>query len=158
MRDGLVATARRHDARLRVAAAPSGLQDTAGQASALQSLSTGRPACYVVNPINPTNLIRALAHVPEGTPIVNIDSVIGKEPAEAVGVEVTTYIGTDNAAGGELGADAMAAPVDRGARVVVITGIPGDIGSGARAQGFRQDCRSSGPWSWWALNPPDVRV
>jgi ABC-type sugar transport system substrate-binding protein len=141
MREGLVATARRHDARLDVAAAPTGLQDTAGQASALQSLSASRPACYVVNPINPTNLIRALAHVPEGTPIVNIDSVVGKQPADAVGVEITSYIGTDNEAGGELGADAMAALVDRGARVAVITGIPGDIGSGARAQGFSRGTR-----------------
>jgi len=38
MRDGLVATARRNDTPLEVAAAPTGLQDTAGQASALESL------------------------------------------------------------------------------------------------------------------------
>src|SRR5215218_4076268 len=52
MRDGLVATARRDHARLRVAAAPTGLQDTAGQASELESLAADDPRCYVVNPIN----------------------------------------------------------------------------------------------------------
>jgi ABC-type sugar transport system substrate-binding protein len=138
MRDGLVATARRDDARLRVAAAPTGLQDTAGQAAELESLAAGDPGCYVVNPINPTNLVGALARVAEDVPIVNVDSVIGEEAAKAVGVEITTYIGTDNRAGGRLGADAMAALVDRGARVAVITGIPGDIGSGLRAEGFAQ--------------------
>jgi ABC-type sugar transport system substrate-binding protein len=138
MRDGLVATARRDDARLRISAAPSGLQDTAGQASELESLAADDPSCYVVNPINQTNLVGALARVAEDTPIVDVDSVIGEQAAKAVGVEITTYIGTDNRAGGSLGADAMAALVDRGARVAVITGIPGDVGSGLRADGFEQ--------------------
>jgi ABC-type sugar transport system substrate-binding protein len=136
MHAGLVATARRDDARLRVSAAPSGLQDTAGQASGLESLAADDPACYVVNPINPTNLVAALARVPDDTPIVNVDSVIGADAAKALGVKVTTYIGTDNRAGGRLGANAMAALVGHGANVAVITGIPGDVGSGLRAEGF----------------------
>ncbi len=138
MRDGLVATARRENARLEVAAAATGLQDTAGQAAELESLAGDDPRCYVVNPINQTNLIGALARVAEDTPIVNVDSVIGTDAATALGVEITTYVGTDNGAGGRLGADAMAALVDRGARVAVITGIPGDVGSGLRADGFKQ--------------------
>jgi ribose transport system substrate-binding protein len=141
MRDGLVATARRHDARLRVAAAPAGFQDTAGQASELESVAADRPACYVVNPINPTNLIQALARVPAKAPIVNVDSVVGRAPAEAVGVKITTYVGTDSVAAGRRGADAMAALVDRGARVALITGIPGDVGSARRAEGFKQGAR-----------------
>ena len=141
MRDGLVATARRHDARLRVAAAPAGLQDTAGQASELASVAVDHPACYVVNPINQTNLIQALARIPETAPIVNVDSIVGQAPAEAVGVKITSYVGTDNVAAGERGADAMAALVDRGARVAVITGIPGDTGSGLRTEGFMLGAR-----------------
>jgi ribose transport system substrate-binding protein len=141
MRDGLVATARRDAARLRVAAAAPGLQDTAGQASALESLTADHPACYVVNPINQTNLVPALSGIPGDTPIVNVDSFIAKQAAKAVGVEITTYIGTDNRAGGRLGADAMAALVDHGAKVAVVTGIPGDVGSGLRAEGFEQGDR-----------------
>ena len=141
MRQGLVATARREDARLRVAAAPTGLQDTAGQASELESLAAGHPRCYVVNPINETNLVGALARVADETPIVNVDSVVGEDAAKALGVQITTYVGSDNHAGGMLGADAMAALVGRGARVVVITGIPGDVGSGLRAGGFTEGNR-----------------
>src|SRR5919109_5304421 len=74
MRDGLVATARRDNARLKVAAAPTGLQDTAGQASELESLAASDPRCYVVNPINETNLVGALARVAADVPIVNVDS------------------------------------------------------------------------------------
>jgi ABC-type sugar transport system substrate-binding protein len=141
MRDGLVATARRENARLQVAAASTGLQDTAGQASALEALAGDDPRCYVVNPINETNLVASLARVGGDAPVVNVDSVVGKDAAKAVGVEITTYVGTDNRAGGRLGADAMAALVDRGARVAVITGIPGDVGSGLRADGFEQGNR-----------------
>jgi ABC-type sugar transport system substrate-binding protein len=141
LRDGLVGTARDHGAQLRVAAAPAGLQDTAGQATELESLAAGDPACYVVNPINPTNLVRALARVPDDRPIVNVDSLIDRQAAEAVGVDLTTYIGTDNVAAGRLGADAMAELVDPGARVAVITGIPGDIGSALRARGFVNGAR-----------------
>jgi ABC-type sugar transport system substrate-binding protein len=141
MRDGLVATARRRGARLRVAAAPAGLQDTAGQASDLENLAADRPACYVVNPINRTNLVSALAHIPGGAPIINIDSPVGKDAAETAGAEITAYIGTDNVAAGRLAAEAMAALLDRGGRVAVIEGIPGDSGSEARADGFTQGAR-----------------
>jgi ribose transport system substrate-binding protein len=141
MRDGLVATARRDKAPLRVAAAPTGLKDTAGQASALETLAADRPRCYVVNPINQTNLVGELARVAKDTPIVNVDSVIDKQAAKSLGVAITTYVGTDNRAGGSLGADAMAALVGRAGRVAVITGIPGDVGSGLRADGFKRGNR-----------------
>jgi ABC-type sugar transport system substrate-binding protein len=62
--------------------------------------------------------------------------MIGEDAAKALGVKITTYIGTDNRRGGSLGADAMAGLVGRGANVAVITGIPGDVGSGQRAGGF----------------------
>jgi ribose transport system substrate-binding protein len=94
-----------------------------------------------VNPINPTNLIGELARVAKNTPIVNVDSVVDKEAAKSLGVTITTYVGTDNAAGGRLGADAMAALVGRAGRVAVITGIPGDVGSGRRAAGFKEGNR-----------------
>jgi ABC-type sugar transport system substrate-binding protein len=140
MRDGLVETARRHGVPLRVVAA-SGLQDTSGQASKLESLIADDAACYVVNPINRTNLLQPLSHIPRRTPIVNIDSPISKESAAVVGTKIATYIGTDNVAAGRLGADAMGALVGRRARVAVIAGIPGDASSGARTEGFRSGAR-----------------
>jgi ABC-type sugar transport system substrate-binding protein len=135
MRDGLAAAARQHGVRITVQAAV-GLQDTAGQASALESLTSRQAACYVVNPINQTNLIQPLAQIPGRTPIVNIDSPVNRQAANAVGVGITTYIGTDNVAAGRLAADAMARFVPPGSSVVVITGIPGDASSSARTAGF----------------------
>jgi ABC-type sugar transport system substrate-binding protein len=140
MRDGLVAAARQRGVRITVQAAV-GLQDTAGQASALASVSSERAACYVVNPISGTNLVQPLAQIPSGTPIVNIDSPVDKQAAKALGVRITTYIGTDNVAAGRLAAAAMARLVPRGSSVAVIAGIPGDASSGARTEGFIKGAR-----------------
>ncbi|WCB95460.1 Ribose import binding protein RbsB [Baekduia alba] len=136
LRDGLVATARQQGVRLRVGVA-AGLQDTAGQASTLEALVDDDAGCYVVNPLTPTNLIAPLGHLPARTPVVNVDSPIDRRAARAAGVAITTYIGTDNIAAGRLAAATMARVVRAGARVAVITGIPGDVGSGARTRGFQ---------------------
>ena len=141
MRSGLVVAARRSHARLDVAAARTGLEDTAGQAAQLESLAADRPRCYVVNPINETNLLPALSRVGGNTPIVNVDSEVGTAAAKAVGVKITTYVGIDNRASGRLAADAMTRLVGRRARVALITGIPGDRGSAVRAAGFAQRAR-----------------
>lgn len=140
MRDGLVTTAHRHHARLRIDAAAD-LDDTAGQAGSLESMAADGDACYVVNPITDTNLVRPLEHIRRGTPIVNVDSPVDPAAAKAVRVSISTYIGTDNAAAGRLAADAMARYVDPGARVAVIAGIPGDATSGRRVAGFTRGAR-----------------
>jgi ABC-type sugar transport system substrate-binding protein len=133
MRDGLLATAKQHMARISVRAALA-LQDTAGQASALESLIAKGANCYLVNPIDESNLIPPLTGV--AAPIVNIDSPVDPSAATAAGVRITTFIGSDNIAAGRMAAQAMAGRVATGARVAVIAGMPGDAGSIARTQGF----------------------
>jgi ABC-type sugar transport system substrate-binding protein len=135
MEQGVRAAAhdRKADVRLRAA---TGLEDTAGQASRLEALIAEGLNCYVVNPINQSNLVSALSHAPDDTPIVNIDSPVGADEARALGIHISTYIGTDNEAAGSLAADAMATLVGRGASVGAIGGISGDATSAARLDGF----------------------
>ena len=140
MEQGVRAAAREEKADLRLSAA-TGLADTAGQASKLEELISEDLDCYVVNPINQTNLARALSHVPGDVPIVNIDSPVGADDARALGIKISTYIGTDNEAAGRLAADTMAGLVADGARVGVIGGISGDATSAARLQGFSRGAR-----------------
>ena len=136
MQQGVLAAARDRKADVRLTAA-TGLDDTAGQASKLEALIADELDCYVVNPISQSNLAQALSHVPQGAPIVNIDSPVGADEARALGVDISTYIGTDNEAAGGLAADTMAELVGRGASVGVIAGISGDATSAARIDGFR---------------------
>jgi ABC-type sugar transport system substrate-binding protein len=140
MKQGVQAAANARRADVRVGAA-TGLQDTGGQASKLEALIAEGLGCYVVNPINQANLLGALSHVPKGTPIVNIDSPVDADGARALGIEIATYVGTDNTAAGELAARTMAGLVGRGARVGVIGGISGDVTSAARIDGFTAGAR-----------------
>jgi len=140
MEDGVRAAASERDTRLRLSAA-TGLDDTAGQASKLEALIAEDLDCYVVNPISQSNLVRAMSHVPSGTPIVNVDSPVGMGEARALGVEIATYIGTDNQAAGERAARTMAQLVDPNADVGVIGGISGDASSTGRVDGFRAGAR-----------------
>jgi ABC-type sugar transport system substrate-binding protein len=140
LHDGLVETARSHRVALRLEE-PASSRDAEGQASRLESLASPAAACYVVNPIARSNLVAPLGHLPAGTPIVNVDTAVGTAEAAAVGVKVTTFIGTDNAAAAMKGADAMAAVVHRGAAVAVIAGVPGNAPSDLRIDGFSRGAR-----------------
>jgi ABC-type sugar transport system substrate-binding protein len=140
MEEGVLAAADERQADLRLGAA-TGLEDTAGQASKLEALIAEELDCYVVNPISQSNLAQALSHVPPDTPIVNIDSPVGADAARALGIDISTYIGTDNEAAGALAADTMASLVRRGASIGVIGGISGDATSAARIDGFSAGAR-----------------
>jgi ribose transport system substrate-binding protein len=140
LRDGVVAAAARHRIALRVEAAAD-VNDAAGQASRLDSQAGQSTGCYIVSPINQTNLIAPLSGVPKGTPIVNIDLPMDKRQAAALGVHITTFIATDNAAAGTAAATTMAGRISRGARVAVLTGPSGDANSTARIGGFRSGSR-----------------
>jgi ribose transport system substrate-binding protein len=139
MRDGIAQAARRSNVSLRLAVA-AGAQDTADQASSLESLVGHRAACYIANPIDGANLITPLSHLPPHTPIVNVDNPVNPVQAAAVGVKLTTYVGTNNRAAAMLGADAMARFVPRGSRVAVLAGLSGST-STDRVAGFAEGAR-----------------
>ncbi|MFL5303192.1 MAG: substrate-binding domain-containing protein, partial [Anaeromyxobacteraceae bacterium] len=77
-----------------------------------------------------------IAGFTDGARIVNIDSPVGADDARALGIDVATYIGTDNQAAGALAANAMAKLVEHDSSVAVIGGISGDATSAARLDGF----------------------
>ena len=136
MNDGVKAAATDTGAKVQIQAATS-LTDTSGQASKLEALVGQDLGCYVVNPISQTNLVQPLARVKDGTPVVNIDSPVGSDAAKQAGLDISTYIGTDNVAAGGMAADTMAELVKSG-KVGVIGGISGDATSNARVQGFTE--------------------
>ena len=135
MNDGVKAAASDTGADVQIQAAAS-LTDTSGQASKLEALIGQEMSCYVVNPISQTNLVQPLARVPDGTPVVNIDSPVGDEAANQAGLDISTYIGTDNVEAGGMAADTMADLLKGGGTVGVIGGVSGDATSNARVEGF----------------------
>ncbi|MGE3194427.1 MAG: substrate-binding domain-containing protein [Microbacteriaceae bacterium] len=136
MAEGAQAAADEAGVELTVVAAEN-VTDDSGQASKLNALVTEGYDCYVVNPTSQTNLLTGLVPVSqEGTPIVNLDLPIDLDAAKDAGVEVTTYVGTNNITAGEAGGEAMLQYVEEGGQVALIGGLVADPGSNARMEGF----------------------
>lgn len=114
------------------------ITDTTGQADRLSGLAGQDYSCYIVNPISGTNLVQGIAQLAaSGKTIVNIDSPVDPAAARAADARIATYIGTDNIAAGVLAARQLVRLLPpAGGNVAVIGGIPGDVTSGNRIQGF----------------------
>lgn len=138
MAEGAQAAADDAGVELTVVAAEN-VTDDSGQATKLNSLVTAGYDCYVVNPTSQTNLLTGLVPVSEaGTPIVNLDLPIDLAAAKDAGVNVTTYVGTNNETAGAAGGEAMLSLVDEGSPVALIGGLVADPGNIARLAGFEK--------------------
>lgn len=138
MQQGIEDQAKTASTSVTVQAANS-LNDTTGQADKVQALAGQNYGCFIINPITQTNLVQPLVQVASaGKHIVNIDSPIGKDAAQAANLDVSTYIGTDNVSAGRLAAQEMSRLLPNGGDVALIGGVAGDATSEARLEGFQQ--------------------
>jgi ribose transport system substrate-binding protein len=140
MYEGVKAEAGRRgtDASIRAA---HGSDDPTGQAGLVRELVAGNKDCYVVNPINSTNLLAALRGVTR--PIVNVDSPIDAAAARSAGVRVDAYIGTNDFAAGQLAGERMATLLPAGGTVALLGGFAGSINSRLRLSGFERGIRGT---------------
>lgn len=135
MRDGIEAQAKADGVEVTVQAAAD-ITDTTGQADKLNAMASQDFGCFVVNPISGSNLVQSLAQIAaKDVPVVNIDSPVDPDAAKTAGLDLATYIGTDNSSAGKLAGEEMVKVVGSG-KVAVIGGIAGDVTSGARVDGF----------------------
>jgi ABC-type sugar transport system substrate-binding protein len=121
------------DASVRAA---NGYADLAGQAALARALVAGRKDCYIVNPITSTNLVAALRGAL--APIINIDSPIDAAVAGRAGVQIRTFIGTNDVEVGRLAAARMAALLPRGGTVALVGGTADSVNSQHRLSGFER--------------------
>ena len=137
MQDGIESTAQSAGIEATVQAATD-IGDTTGQADKLTALAGQDFSCYVVNPISGTNLVQSLAQVSAANKtVVNIDSPVDEDAAKAANLKIATYIGTDNESAGGKAGDFVAAQAGPRADVAIVGGIPGDVTSAARVDGFK---------------------
>lgn len=136
MEQGVKEAGQKSGAEVTVQAAQS-ITDTSGQASKLTTLAGQDFGCFIVNPINGTNLIQGMAQIAaKDIPVVNIDSPVDPAAAKAAGLDLTTYIGTDNVGAGGLGGKHMIGQLGGSGTVGIIGGPAGDVTSNARIKGF----------------------
>jgi ABC-type sugar transport system substrate-binding protein len=138
MQQGIEEQSKTQGTTVTVQAATS-ITDTTGQADKLNALAGQDFSCYLVNPISGTNLVQSLVQVSrKNKPIVNIDSPIDAKAAQAAGVKLATYVGTNNVNAGQMGGEQMLKELSGSGQVALVGGIAGDVTSGARLDGFKK--------------------
>ena len=119
--------------------AATSITDTTGQADKLNALAGQDYSCYLVNPISGTNLVQSLVQVSrKNKPIVNVDSPVDAKAAQAAGVKLATYVGTNNVNAGQMAGEQMLKELSGGGQVALVGGIAGDVTSAARLDGFKK--------------------
>ncbi|MGF1651814.1 MAG: substrate-binding domain-containing protein [Actinomycetales bacterium] len=104
--------------------------DAATQADQLADAVVGNADAVIVNPVDPTTAAAAVQPVLDaGIPLVAVDRAID-------GVEVTSYVGSDNVDGGRQAAAALAESVGFEGQVIHLEGITVTSASRERGQGF----------------------
>lgn len=137
MEDGINDTGSADGVDVTVQAAAD-INDETGQADKLTTMAGQDFGCFVINPISANNLIQGLTTVSEaGATIVNIDNPLDPDAVKAAGIELATYVGTDNTAAGGKAGDFVISKVSAGSEVAVIGGVSGNVTSGERVDGFR---------------------
>jgi ribose transport system substrate-binding protein len=138
--EGVKAETKRRGASASIRAAANDA-DLDGQAALVRKLAAAAKDCFVVNPLNSTNLIAALRGV--GRPIVNVDSPIDQSAAKRAGVHIRSYIGTNDFAAGKLAGAKMASLLPSGGTVALIAGFAGSVNSRLRLAGFERAIRGT---------------
>lgn len=115
------------------------------QTTLLQTMAGGEYSCFAVAPITGTNLNQPLAGITAaGKSIVNLDSAIDADAAEAAGIEIASFIASNNADAGKQAGEFMAEQLGGSGDVAVVGGIAGDANSAARTGGFIEAAEAAG--------------
>jgi ribose transport system substrate-binding protein len=138
--EGVTAEAGRRQVDASVRAA-KGYADLSGQAGLVRALVAGKKDCYVVNPITSTNLVTALRGA--RAPIINVDSPIDVAAARRAGVQIRSFIGTNDVEVGKMAAARMVALLPSGGTVALVGGTAGSVNSNDRLNGFEHGVRAT---------------
>jgi ribose transport system substrate-binding protein len=100
-------------------------------------LQTGIQA-LIVTPSGSREIVSALVKANQaGVPVIVVDTRVDAEAAAANGLELETFVGSDNYEGGRIAGEHLADLSGGSARVAVLEGIPGHETGDSRLQGFR---------------------
>ena len=113
--------------------------DIQGMSNNLSTLANQDWDCIGVVPINDSNVITPLVTAAQaGKHIIDIDALIDPEAAEAAGLDIATYIGSDNHLAGQMAAERMIELTGGEGEVAMLLGTPGEHNSTLRQEGFRE--------------------
>jgi ribose transport system substrate-binding protein len=111
--------------------------DAAGQNAKISTLFNQGYSCFAAASVNSTNVITPLlAASRKGHPIISLDTPINPEAAEKAGLELTSFIGSNNVKVGEIAGEYMLELTGGKGEVLLLEGTPGAIPGIDRINGF----------------------
>ncbi len=117
--------------------------DITGQISILENAVSGKPAAIVISPTQFAALGEPITEAAKKVKIIGIDSAADSK-------SFTSFLTTDNVAGGRAAADALAAAISEKygkpeGEVALITSLPGVGSLDQRAKGFKEQIAAKYP-------------
>lgn len=104
--------------------------DSATQANQLATASTNGSAGVIINAVDTETAEAGLAPVVKAElPIVAVDRAVGD-------TKIASFVASDNVAGGEQAAKALAESIDGKGKIIVLEGVPGASATNERGEGF----------------------
>lgn len=127
LRDGAQDAAKDAGIKLEVSDAQN---DSITQANQAQDAKSQGYDAVIINPVDSDAAGPSVQElIDAGIPVISVDRTVE-------GVEVTSHIASDNVAGGEQAAVALAAAMSDAGEAVVLQGVPGTSASRDRGEGF----------------------
>lgn len=106
--------------------------DPATQANQIADAVTKNQAGVIINPVDSDAAATAVKPlITAKTPVVALDRAVSN-------TEVTSFIASDNVAGGRQAAEALAKSIGEKGKVIVLDGVPGTSAARDRGQGFAE--------------------
>jgi len=104
--------------------------DSATQANQLATAATNGSAGVIINAVDTETAEAGLAPVVKADlPIVAVDRAVGD-------TKIASFVASDNVAGGEQAAKALAEAIDGKGKIIVLEGVPGASATNERGEGF----------------------
>lgn len=104
--------------------------DSATQANQLATAATNGSAGVIINAVDTETAEAGLAPVVKAElPIVAVDRAVGD-------TKIASFVASDNVAGGEQAAKALADSIDGKGKIIVLEGVPGASATNERGEGF----------------------
>lgn len=138
LRDGAVAEGKKLGVPVTVQAG-NNETDSVGQNNKISTMASQPYNCYGVVPVNGTNVITPLLPISRrGTPIINLDTALNADAVKQSGLDITSFIGSDNHQAGRIAAQHILEALGGKGQVAILEGIPGEQNGINRETAFRK--------------------
>jgi len=111
--------------------------DVEKQMQIIENLIQTRVDAICVAPSGSKEIIPAIAKANEaGIPVLVVDTRVDAQAAKEAGIQIATFIGSDNYEGGRIAGEYLVQLFNGKAKVAILEGIPGHETGDARLRGF----------------------